>query len=74
MRELEAESTAFVVGAMLGLDTEQYSDKYLLHWGERTGVPAAEAIRATAERVQRAIKALMAALDGEDDDNEEEAA
>ena len=57
-----------------GTVCEQYSDKYLLHWGERTGVPAAEAIRATAERVQRAIKALMAALDGEDDDNEEEAA
>jgi antirestriction protein ArdC len=61
--ELEAESVAYVVGAMLGLDTEQYSDKYLLHWS--AGNP--EAIKATAGRVQKAVKELYAALGDEEE-------
>lgn len=64
--ELEAESVAYVAGKLLGLDTEQYSDKYLLHWAQRAdGENPGEAIRATAERVQRGVKTLVSALAGE---------
>lgn len=70
--ELEAESVAFVTGAILGLDTEAYSDKYLLHWASRAdGENPGEAIRATAERVQRGVKTLVSALTDEAEDQGE---
>jgi antirestriction protein ArdC len=65
VRELEAESAAYVAGAILGLDTAAYSDRYLLGWSERTGVPASDAIRATGARVQRAVKKMVDVLGGE---------
>lgn len=64
--ELEAESVAYVVGAMLGLDTEQYSDKYLLHWASRTEGTPSEVIKATADRVQRTVRTLVDALGGDE--------
>lgn len=69
--ELEAESVAYVAGKILGLDTEQYSDKYLLHWASRVeGDNPGEAIRATAERVQRGVKTLVGALTDEAEQGE----
>lgn len=60
--ELEAESAAYVAGGVLGLDTEQYSDKYLLIWSSRTEGTPAEAIKATAGRVSKAVKKMVDAL------------
>lgn len=64
VRELEAESAAYVAGAILGLDTGEYSDRYLLGWASVTGQPAGEAIKATATRVQQAVKKMVSALGG----------
>lgn len=61
--ELEAESAAYVAGAILGLDTERYSDKYLLHWASRTEGTPSEAIKATAARVQKAVAKMVSVLE-----------
>lgn len=66
VRELEAESAAYVAGAILGLDTAAYSDRYLLGWAHASGQPAGEAIKATAGRVQKAVAKMVKALGGEE--------
>jgi len=65
VRELEAESAAYVAGAILGLDTEAYSETYLLGWAGVTGTPAGEAIKATAARVQKAVQKMVTVIGGE---------
>lgn len=63
VRELEAESAAYVAGAILGLDTMAYSERYLLSWASATDQPAGDAVKATAGRVQRAVKKMVDALE-----------
>ena len=49
VKEIEAESIAFIVAATLGIDTSTYSFPYVAHW--MAGVGELAAVQATAERV-----------------------
>lgn len=63
LAELEAESVAFVVcGRGLGLDTSDYSFGYVATWagGSREAV---DAIRASGDRISRASRRILAAVD-----------
>lgn len=58
VKETEAESVAYVVAGLLGLDTSAYSIGYVAGWTEGD----AETIKATAARVLRAAHTLADAL------------
>lgn len=58
IREVEAESVAYVMGAMLGLDTTDYSISYVTGWAAAD----VELIRSTATNVLRAVGILADAL------------
>ena len=58
VKETEAESVAYVVAGLLGLDTSAYSIGYVAGWSEGD----AETIKATAARVLRAAHTLADAL------------
>jgi len=57
--EVEAESVAYVVCAAAGLDTSQYSVRYVAGWSEETDDPA-KAMLATAEVVVKAARKILA--------------
>lgn len=57
-KETEAESVAYVVAGILGLDTSAYSVGYVAGWSNCD----AETIKATAANVLRAAHALADAL------------
>lgn len=59
IKETEAESVAYVVAGMAGLDTSAYSVGYVAGWSE--GDPAV--IRAAAENVMRAVHILAPLLE-----------
>jgi antirestriction protein ArdC len=61
--ELEAESTAYLVTADLGIDSSAYSFAYVASWAG--GGP--EAIRRIGECGQRIVTATRAILDGPDE-------
>ena len=61
-RELEAESVAYVVAGLHGLDTSDYSVGYLASWSRGE----ADKIKATAVRVQEAVHQLADALTNTD--------
>lgn len=58
IRETEAESTAYVVAALLGLDTSDYSIGYVAGWAGAD----VDLIRSTAANVLRAVNILAGAL------------
>ena len=58
IKETEAESVAYVVAGILGLDTSAYSVGYVAGWSNCD----AETIKATAANVLRAAHALADAL------------
>lgn len=58
VKETEAESVAYVVAGLLGLDTSAYSIGYVAGWSQGD----AETIKATAARVLRAAHTLADAL------------
>jgi len=58
LREVEAESVAFVVAAVHGMPTGEYSFPYVASWA---GAAAIEAVAATQGRVARAAKEIIAA-------------
>ena len=60
VKETEAESVAYVVAGILGLDTTAYSIGYVAGWAD--GDPTT--IKATAARVLRAAHTLADALTG----------
>lgn len=62
--EVEAESVAYVVCAAAGLDTSQYSVKYVAGWAEATDDPG-KAMLATAEVVVRTARKILASLEPE---------
>lgn len=64
--ELEAESTAFVVLATLGIDSGDYSFGYVTGWAdaEQDADKARTKIRASAARIQAAATQILDALDG----------
>lgn len=57
--EVEAESVAYVVCAAAGVDTSQYSVKYVAGWAEETDDPA-KAMLATAEVVVKKARTILA--------------
>lgn len=65
--EVEAESVAYVVAGMLGLDSSDYSTGYVATWAERS---EADVIKETAGRVLAAVHALVEALHVDEVDDE----
>lgn len=63
-KELEAESTAFVVLNHLCLDAGDCSFGYVAHWAGG-GDEAIRGLRASGSRIQRVAREIIAALDGE---------
>ena len=61
IKEVEAESIAFIVSASLGIDTSTYSFPYIGHW--MTGVGELTAVQATAERVITIARCILDHLD-----------
>jgi len=59
-RELEAESTAYVVCQALGLDTSQYSFGYIAGW---SGKDAIETLKACGQRIQKAADTILSAIE-----------
>lgn len=70
--EVEAESVAYIVAGMLGLDTTDYSIGYIASWAE--GDP--QVVAETASNVLEVARRIAAALgpDAEDQDDDEAAA
>ncbi|PPF09976.1 hypothetical protein C5C86_13625 [Rathayibacter sp. AY1E4] len=68
IKETEAESVAYVVAGILGLDTSAYSIGYVANWSN--GEP--ETIKSTAARVLRAAHTLADALTADEDADTEE--
>ena len=66
-KEVEAESTAFLVAAHVGVDTSDYTFGYVTSWAEQavstTGKAPHEIVQATGARVVRAATELTTALD-----------
>ncbi|MDE8670840.1 ArdC-like ssDNA-binding domain-containing protein [Pseudarthrobacter sp. H3Y2-7] len=63
VKETEAESVAYVMAGMLGLDTSAYSVGYVAGWAKAD----METIKATAANVLRAVHELAEALDTDDE-------
>lgn len=57
LKELEAESVAYVVSQSLGLDSSDYSFGYVAGWGG--GPDSVQKIRASASRIQKAASAVL---------------
>lgn len=62
--EVEAESVAYVVAGMLGLDTSDYSTGYVASWAAEAH---SDVIKETAGRVLAAVHGLVEALDEADE-------
>jgi len=62
LAELEAESTAFVVCQLLGLDTSDYTFGYVAIWAG-ADEEAVAAIREAGQRIQRAAASIVQRLD-----------
>ncbi|KPV45760.1 ArdC-like ssDNA-binding domain-containing protein [Alicyclobacillus ferrooxydans] len=58
-RELEAESTAFVVASALGFDTADYSFGYIVGW---SGEEAIQTLKACGTRIQKSADTILSAL------------
>jgi antirestriction protein ArdC len=56
--EVEAESVAFIVGSVHGIDTGAYSMPYVAGWGKDAAV-----VKATAANVTRTARAILAVTD-----------
>lgn len=61
LKELEAESVAFVVCRALGIDSGDYSFGYVAGWA-RDGDAAIKALKASAARIHDAAKAILDAV------------
>ena len=60
-KELEAESTAYIVCGALGIDSADYSLGYVADWGG--GEDATKRIRQSGQRIQQAAQTMLTALD-----------
>lgn len=63
VRELEAESVAFIVCANHGIESDDYSFGYVTSW-VGGGDEARDAIKASGSRIQRAADQILTALSG----------
>lgn len=59
--EVEAESVAYVVASVLGIDTGSYSFGYVAGWADGTGRDASKVVADTGRRVVTAAKEILAA-------------
>lgn len=57
--EVEAESVAYVVASVLGVDTGSYSFGYVAGWANRTDRDAATVVADTGRRVLRAAREIL---------------
>jgi hypothetical protein len=65
LKELEAESTAYVICTALGMDTSDYSFGYVAGWAG--GAPEAlQAIKASTGRIQKAASAVLKTFEVEE--------
>jgi hypothetical protein len=65
LKELEAESAAYVICAALGMDTSDYSFGYVAGWAG--GAPeATQGIKASTGRIQKAATAVLKAFEVEE--------
>ncbi len=67
LAELEAESTAFVVCQVLGIDSGDYSFGYVATWAGN-GDQAIAGIKASCERIQKSAAAILQAFEPVADD------
>jgi antirestriction protein ArdC len=65
LAELEAESTAYVVGRAVGIDTGDYSFGYVAAWAGG-GDEAIARIRASCDRIQKAASTILGWLQDEE--------
>ena len=65
LKELEAESVAYVVCKYLGLDTSDYSFGYVAGWKGGDAEQAREAIKASGQRISGASKQILDGLEAE---------
>jgi hypothetical protein len=73
--ETEAESVAYIVAAVFGLDSTAYSVPYVAGWAGKTPEDVAETIKAAGNRVMAAAKTILAAVtptDNTEDDQPEQ--
>jgi len=61
-KEVEAESTAFVVCKALGVNTGSFSFAYVSTWAGRDGDKAVKAVQASGERVAKAASRILDVL------------
>jgi hypothetical protein len=59
LKEMEAESVAYVVMQYVGLKTDGYSFGYVLGWMGQDADKAREAIKASGTRIQKAARAIL---------------
>ncbi|WP_454778719.1 hypothetical protein [Georgenia muralis] len=73
MKECEAESVAYVVAGLLGLDTSAYSIGYIATWTESDPdadtFGTSEELHGTAARVLAAVHTLAQALEPDQDED-----
>jgi antirestriction protein ArdC len=69
VKELEAESTAFVVCNALELDTSSYSFGYIASW---TGEESVKWLKISGPRIQKAVHVILTALTAEKSNEPEE--
>lgn len=61
-KEVEAESTAFVVSAYFGVDTGAYSFSYVAGWAASTGFTPRTAVKHSGGRINKAAVKIIRAL------------
>jgi len=64
LKELEAESTAYVICTALGMDTSDYSFGYVLGWSGGA-TEAIESIKESTGRIQKAVAAVLRNFEAE---------
>jgi hypothetical protein len=72
--ECEAESVAFIVASVFGLDTGGYSFPYVATWAKRNAAEndPVKVVQKSGERIMRAVNTILDALLGEVDGAEED--
>jgi antirestriction protein ArdC len=63
IKELEAESVAYVVSAALGHDTSDYTFGYVAVWAGRGSEDSVKAVRKSGSRIQRAADKILHELE-----------
>jgi antirestriction protein ArdC len=61
--EVEAESVAYIVGRLHGLDSTGYSLPYVAHWADGS----AEKVKETADKVTKIAEQILAVLESKED-------